>query len=86
MLKHTDDIFSRARQIQFSSIVVGAHADTPQRFMFDHKAASKFPKITETLLRRGCSEPGIPKILGEHTLRMTAERERVACALQAGKC
>ena len=86
MLKHTDDIFSRARQIQLSSIVVDTHTDTPQRFLVDHKAASKFQKITEALLRRGYSEPGIRKILGENTLRMTAERERVACALQAGKC
>jgi membrane dipeptidase len=31
-----DDISSRARQIHFSSIVFDTHADTPQRFLFDH--------------------------------------------------
>ncbi len=31
-----DAISLRARQIHFSSIVIDAHADTPQRFLFDH--------------------------------------------------
>ena len=30
-----DDIYTQARKIHFSSIVVDAHADTPQRFLFD---------------------------------------------------
>src|SRR6267143_1747527 len=33
---HSDDIPSRARQIQSTSIVFDTHADTPQRFLFDH--------------------------------------------------
>ena len=31
----TDDISEEARRIHFSSIVLDAHADTPQRFLFD---------------------------------------------------
>ncbi len=31
-----DDLSTRARQLHFSSIVFDAHADTPQRFLFDH--------------------------------------------------
>src|SRR6266478_1219344 len=33
---HSDDIPSRARQIHSTSIVFDTHADTPQRFLFDH--------------------------------------------------
>jgi membrane dipeptidase len=47
--------------------------------------ASNFPKITESLLRRGYSEPDIRNILGENTLRVMAETERVARELHAGK-
>lgn len=39
---------------------------------------SYLPKITEALLRRGYSESDIRKILGENTLRVMAEVERVA--------
>jgi membrane dipeptidase len=35
--------------------------------------ASKFPRITEDLLRRGYSEADIRKILGENTLRILAD-------------
>ncbi len=38
---------------------------------------SKLPKITEALLRRGYSESDIRKILGENTLRVLAEVERI---------
>jgi membrane dipeptidase len=31
-----DDISTRARQLHFSSVVFDTHADTPQRFLFDH--------------------------------------------------
>jgi len=31
----SDSISARARQLHFSSIVIDAHADTPQRFLFD---------------------------------------------------
>ncbi len=40
--------------------------------------ASSLPKITEALLRKGYSESDIRKILGENTLRLLAEVERVA--------
>jgi membrane dipeptidase len=39
---------------------------------------SFLPRITEALLRRGYSESDIRKILGENTLRVMAEVERVA--------
>ena len=39
---------------------------------------SKLPKITEALLRKGYSEDDIRKILGENTLRVMAQAERVA--------
>jgi membrane dipeptidase len=44
---------------------------------------SKLPKITEALLRRGYSEYAIRKILGENTLRVMAEAERVSKELQS---
>jgi membrane dipeptidase len=40
--------------------------------------ATKLPKITDALLRRGYSEGDVKKILGENTLRVTAEVERVS--------
>jgi len=40
--------------------------------------ASMLPKITESLLRRGYTESDIRKILGENTLRVMAEVERVS--------
>jgi len=39
--------------------------------------ASKFPLITEGLLRRGYREGDIIKILGENTLRVMDEAARV---------
>jgi len=39
--------------------------------------ASKLPKITEALLRKGYSEDDVRKILGENTLRVMTEVERV---------
>jgi membrane dipeptidase len=44
---------------------------------------SKLPKITEALLRKGYSEEDIRKILGENTLRIMAEAERVSKEMQA---
>jgi membrane dipeptidase len=44
---------------------------------------SKLPKITEALLRKGYSESDIRKILGENTLRVMEESERVSRELQA---
>jgi membrane dipeptidase len=46
--------------------------------------ASQLPKITEALLRKGYSESDIRKILGENTLRLLAEVERVAAQSKAG--
>jgi membrane dipeptidase len=44
---------------------------------------SKLPKITEALLRKGYSEGDIRKILGENTLRVMEQAERVSKELQA---
>lgn len=44
---------------------------------------SKLPKITEALLRKGYSEQDIRKILGENTLRVMEQVERVSHELQA---
>jgi membrane dipeptidase len=46
--------------------------------------ASMLPKITEALLRKGYSEDDIRKILGENSLRVMAEVERVSRELSAG--
>jgi membrane dipeptidase len=45
--------------------------------------ATKLPKITEALLRKGYSEGDVKKILGENTLRVMAEVERVGRALNS---
>jgi membrane dipeptidase len=44
---------------------------------FGMEDASKLPKITEALLRKGYSEDDVKKILGENTLRLMAAVERV---------
>jgi membrane dipeptidase len=44
---------------------------------------SKLPKITEALLRKGYSEDDIRKILGENTLRIMEQAERVSRELQS---
>jgi membrane dipeptidase len=46
---------------------------------------SKLPKITEALLRKGYSEKDIRNILGENTLRVMEQVERVSRDLQAQK-
>src|SRR5271154_2594634 len=43
---------------------------------------SKLPKITEALLRKGYSESDIKKILGENTLRVMEQAEKVSSELQ----
>jgi len=43
---------------------------------------SRLPKITEGLLRRGYSAQDITKILGENTLRLMTNVERVSRQLQ----
>jgi membrane dipeptidase len=45
---------------------------------FGMEDASKLPKITEALLRKGYSEGDVRKILGENTLRVMTEVERVS--------
>jgi membrane dipeptidase len=45
--------------------------------------ASKLPLITEALLKKGYSESDVKKILGENTLRVMAEVERVSRDLNA---
>jgi membrane dipeptidase len=44
---------------------------------------SKLPKITEALLRKGYSDSDIRKILGENTLRVMEQVERVSKEMQA---
>lgn len=46
---------------------------------------SQLPKITEALLRKGYTEQDIRKILGENTLRLLAEVERVSQQLRSQK-
>ena len=46
---------------------------------------SKLPKITEALLRKGYSDGDIRKILGENTLRVMEQAERVSRELQSAK-
>ena len=40
--------------------------------------ATTLPKITEALLKKGYSEDDVRKILGENTLRVMSEVERVS--------
>jgi membrane dipeptidase len=47
--------------------------------------ATKLPKITEALLQSGYSEGDVKKILGENTLRVMTEVERVSRELNAKK-
>jgi membrane dipeptidase len=65
---------------------VGLGSDFDGAFMPEGmEDAANFPKITEGLLRKAYGEPDIRKILGENTLRVLAECERVACELQSQK-
>jgi membrane dipeptidase len=50
---------------------------------FGMEDASKLPQIAEALLRKGYSEGDIKKILGENTLRVMAEVERVSRELNS---
>jgi membrane dipeptidase len=45
---------------------------------FGMEDATKLPQITEALLRKGYSEGDVRKILGENTLRLMADVERVS--------
>jgi membrane dipeptidase len=50
---------------------------------FGMEDVSKLPQITEALLRKGYSEGDIKKILGENTLRVMTEVERVSRELNS---
>jgi membrane dipeptidase len=64
---------------------VGLGSDFDGAFMpAGMEDASKFPMITESLLQRGYPESDVRKILGENTLRVMSETERIAHELQAG--
>jgi membrane dipeptidase len=47
--------------------------------------ASKVPRITEALLRKGYTEGDVRKILGENTLRLMTDVERVSRQLHSAK-
>jgi len=65
---------------------VGVGSDFDGAFMpAGMEDASKFPFITEGLLRRGYGEADIRKILGENTLRVMADAERVGELLRSEK-
>lgn len=51
---------------------------------FGMEDATKLPYITEALLKKGYSESDVRKILGENTLRVMSEVERVSRELNAG--
>ena len=52
---------------------------------FGMEDASKLPRITQALLDRGYSEGDVKKILGENTLRVMAQVERVSHELNVAK-
>src|SRR5277367_716945 len=52
---------------------------------FGMEDTSKLPRITNALLEKGYSEGDVKKILGENTLRVMAEVERVSRELNAAK-
>ena len=52
---------------------------------FGMEDATKLPKITNALLEKGYSEGDVKKILGENTLRLMADVERVSRELTAAK-
>ncbi|MFI5094499.1 MAG: dipeptidase [Candidatus Acidiferrales bacterium] len=52
---------------------------------FGMEDASKLPQITQALLGKGYSEGDVKKILGENTIRMMADVERVSRELNAAK-
>jgi membrane dipeptidase len=65
---------------------VGVGSDFDGAFMpAGMEDASKFSRITEGLLRRGYGEADIRKILGENTLRVLGDAERVGEMLRSEK-
>jgi len=65
---------------------VGLGSDFDGAMMpFGMEDATKLPKITEALLQKGYSEGDVRKILGENTLRVMTEVERVSRELNGEK-
>jgi membrane dipeptidase len=65
---------------------VGVGSDFDGAFMpSGMEDASKLPLLTEGLLQRGYGEAGIRKILGENTLRVMDDAERVGQMLRSQK-
>jgi membrane dipeptidase len=65
---------------------VGIGSDFDGAFMPEGmEDASKFPLLTEGLIARGYKEADIRKILGENTLRVMADIERIGKQLRAEK-
>ncbi len=65
---------------------VGVGSDFDGAFMpAGLEDASRFPLITEGLLRRGYGDADIRKILGENTLRVMDDAQRVSELLHSGK-
>jgi membrane dipeptidase len=65
---------------------VGVGSDFDGAFMpAGMEDASKFPLLTEGLLRRGFREADVRKILGENTLRVMGDVERVGHLLRSEK-
>jgi len=63
---------------------VGLGSDFDGAMMpFGMEDASKLPRITEALLQRGYSESDVRKILGENTLRVMTEVDRVSREMNA---
>jgi microsomal dipeptidase-like Zn-dependent dipeptidase len=52
---------------------------------FGMEDVTKLPQITEALLRKGYSESDVRKILGENTLRIMADVERVSREWKSAK-
>jgi membrane dipeptidase len=52
---------------------------------FGMEDVSKLPQITNALLKKGYSEDDVRKILGENTLRLMVEVERVSRELNAAR-
>jgi membrane dipeptidase len=65
---------------------VGLGSDFDGAMMpFGMEDVTKLPQITEALLQKGYSESDVRKILGENTLRVMAEVERVSHELNSWK-
>jgi membrane dipeptidase len=63
---------------------VGIGSDFDGAWMPDGmEDASKLPRITEALVRRGYADRDIRKILGENAMRLLSHAERVADELAA---